>query len=81
MRVRVHTASGAMYLLDSGAMTWERAHPTRDIINMEGENAGKLAIWPTIVTGESMQFRLEDPSHELAYPTVTTTQVVRTELL
>lgn len=80
MRVRVNTASGSMYILDSIAMTWERVNKV-PIKYYEGTNEGKLVIWPSITIGESMQFIDENPSFRFAAAAISTTQVVRAELI
>lgn len=80
MRVRVNTASGSMYVLDSDAMTWERVNK-KDIRGYEGIHGGKLVVWPSITAGESMQFLDENPSFRFKACPIYTTQVVRIELI
>jgi hypothetical protein len=78
MKVRVATASGSIYILDAVAMTWERVNK-KPILDFEG-SSGKLAVWPDISVGFSMQFIDFNPSDSFQTP-IYTTQVVRVELI
>ena len=80
MRLRVNTASGSMYILDSEEMTWERVNDEKPIRFYEGHDKGHLALWPTVTAGWGMQFTDVNPSEEFSVP-IWTTQVVRIELI
>lgn len=78
MRIRVHTASGSVYALDSTAMTWERIN-ARPIVGYDTDR-GTLSVWPAVVLGQRMELRVCDPSEADEVP-ITTATVVRGELL
>ena len=60
-RIRVHTASGAVYLIDNVALTWKRTHDDGiEIIGMPGVGDGKLVLPPVVEVGERMFLDIMD---------------------
>ena len=64
-RIRVHTASGAMYLIDNENLRWKRTSDKNiAIVGMpfqeDQSNWGTLLYPPTVAVGERMALNISD---------------------
>ena len=69
MKIRVHTESGAIYLIDATAAKWHRFHTTIGILGYNSDD-GTLAETPIVTIGQRMVIHTKEGE------TIHTTRVV-----